>query len=144
MDRYPLHSLELSRLPFYHTVLYTPTSSMFTLILTVKITSRWKAWTGLIWLWLGTGCRLFKDGNELPVSTKCGKCFDYLRKCWLLYKDFVPWIVRWVSQLISYYQTIKFASDKSFRPSNIGQNLLEGNTTIGRLYKRTFDFLMPY
>jgi hypothetical protein len=48
-----------------------------------RIISRWiftmwdvRAWTGLIWLRIGTGGGLFKDGNEPSGSVKCGEFLD--------------------------------------------------------------------
>jgi hypothetical protein len=35
-----------------------------------------RAWTGLIWLRIGTGEGSFKRGNELSGSIKCGEFLD--------------------------------------------------------------------
>ena len=37
------------------------------------------AWTGLIWLRIGTEEDPFKQGNEPSGSIKCGEFLDYMR-----------------------------------------------------------------
>ena len=51
----------------------------------------WEAWTGLIWLRIGTGGGHFKRGNEPLVYIKCGEFVDWLRAGYLLRKDCAPW-----------------------------------------------------
>ena len=38
-----------------------------------------RAWTGSMWLRIGTGKGTCKCGNEPSVSTKCGEFLDWLR-----------------------------------------------------------------
>jgi len=45
------------------------------------------AWTGLIWLRIGTGVGLFKRDNEPSGSIKCGEFLDQMRSSQLLKKD---------------------------------------------------------
>jgi len=39
----------------------------------------WRAWTGLIWLRIGTDGGSYKSGNKPSGSIKCGEIRDMLR-----------------------------------------------------------------
>jgi len=39
----------------------------------------WRAWTGLVWLRIGTGGGHCKAGNEPSGAIKCGEFLDELR-----------------------------------------------------------------
>jgi len=40
-----------------------------------------EAWTGLLWLRIGTGGGCFECGNEHYGTIKCGEFLDWLRNC---------------------------------------------------------------